>query len=408
MINKKEIEVLRTLAGRVREIAELPAMKKRKERWYKHNSLISQGPMILCFPEGAWEEIIGDSQLKCNHPTLRNWEMELSRKIYWWENINDDNAIEPFFNINWEVNIGNYGFSEVRTQNSDRGSYHIDFPIKDMGKDIEKLHFRQIKVDKKATMDKINLADSIFGDILPIRIRGQFWWTMGLTWEAIKLIGLENMMLYMYDEPENLHRLMDFLSKEHMNFLDYFETEGLLTLSNEDDYVGSGGVGYTKELPSQKYNKNSRVSYKDIWGFGESQETVGVSPEMFNEFVLPYQKPILDRFGLVSYGCCEPIHERWDYLKNIPNLRRLSISPWCNQNIMAEKLGSNYIFSRKPNPTIVCTAFDEYEIRKDLRNTIKIAGNGVLEIILKDTHTVENQPNRLKRWVEIAKEESNR
>ena len=82
-----------------------------------------------------------------------------------------------------------------------------------------------------------------------------------------------------------------------------------------------------------------------MWGFGESQETVGVSPEMFAEFVLPYQLPILERFGLNCYGCCEPLDKRWEYVKQIPRLRRVSVSPWSNRAFMAERLGAT-TFSR--------------------------------------------------------------
>ena len=54
-----------------------------------------------------------------------------------------------------------------------------------------------------------------------------------------------------------------------------------------------------------------------MWGFCESQETVGVSPKMFEEFVFAYQLPILDRFGLNIYGCCEPLDRRFDIVKRI-------------------------------------------------------------------------------------------
>jgi len=39
---------------------------------------------------------------------------------------------------------------------------------------------------------------------------------------------------------------------------------------------------------------------------------------MHNEFALKYEIPILSRFGLNSYGCCEPLHDKIKYLKQIP------------------------------------------------------------------------------------------
>ena len=55
-----------------------------------------------------------------------------------------------------------------------------------------------------------------------------------------------------------------------------------------------------------------------MWGFTESQETVGVSPAMYREFIFPYEKPIMDRFGLNCYGCCEPLHQPLAAVKQHP------------------------------------------------------------------------------------------
>jgi len=186
------------------------------------------------------------------------------------------------------------------------------------------------------------------------------------------------------------------------------KAEGLLSDSNGDDNIGSGAAGFTDELPVVVRQPGSAVQLRDIWGFAESQETVGISPEMFGEFILPYQIPILEKFGLNCYGCCEPLHDRIDPILEIPRLRRLSVSPWCDQKIMAEKLGRNYVFSRKPNPTQICLTFNEAAIRKDLAETLALAGGGPLEFVMKDTETVQNEPWRISRWVEIALEEVRR
>lgn len=380
-------------------------MKTRKKRWFKHNTLKPERPLILCFPEGSWCEIISERELLCNNKKLREWEKNLRKKIYWWKHIRDDNVLEPWFDLNWVVDTGYYGIEIKYKHGENRGSYKWDPPIKNINNDFEKLNFRKPDVNRKETENNIELANNIFGDILPPRIRGHFWWTNGLTFEAIKLIGLENFMLYMYDQPENIHKLMKFLKDEHMNFIRWFEKEGLLSHNNENDYIGSGGIGYTDELPKSDWKKEDNVRLKDMWGFAESQETVGISPDMFREFIIPYQIPLLKEYGLNCYGCCEPVHERINSILQMPNIRRISVSPWCDQEIMADKLQKDYIFSRKPNPSQICVSFDEDQIRKDIYNTLKIANNNVVEIIMKDIHTVQNQPCRIKRWVEIALDE---
>ena len=292
------------------------------------------------------------------------------------------------------------------TRGENHGSYVWDPPIKDLPRDLDKLQPRQFTVDRTATRRKLDLAAEVFDGLLQPRLRSNPWWSLGLTWDAILLVGLEGFMLAMYDQPEAVHRLMAFLRDDRMRLLDWLEREGLVVPTNGSNYVGSGGVGFTTELPDESANRP--LTCADIWGFAESQETVGVSPEMFAEFILPYQLPLLSRFGLNCYGCCEPVHSRIDHLIKIPRLRRISVSPWCDQQAIADRLGNRCIFSRKPNPAPVCVDFDEDVIRKDLRTTLGIAGKLPLEIIMKDTHTVQNDPTRLSRWVSIALEEVNR
>ena len=400
-ISSQDREILRSLAGEVRQISELPVMQERKTLWYAHNALEPIRPMVLCYPEGSWPELLADTKLLCQNPMLRNWEHALRQKLYWWHHINDDNTIEPFFSISWQVKIGDYGVEIPYTRGDNRGSYVWEAPIKDIPRQLPNLHFRELSVDRPKTREILAIAQDLFGDLLPPRLRGRFWWTTGLTWEAIKLIGLEPLMLLMCDEPASIHQLMTFLRDEMLHFLAWIEREGLLSAHNLNDYTGSGGVGYTRELD----DSDGRKKLSDLWGFAESQETVGVSPAMFEEFILPYQLPILEKFGLNCYGCCEPLHGRIDAVRKIPRLRRVSVSPWSNQEIMAEKLAGRAIFSRKPNPSIVCVSWDEQTIRTDLRTTLRHAGSGALEIILKDTHTVQNDPRRITRWVQIAKEE---
>jgi hypothetical protein len=144
-----------------------------------------------------------------------------------------------------------------------------------------------------------------------------------------------------------------------------------------------------------------------MWGFGESQETVGISPEMFEEFIFPYQLPVLDRFGLNCYGCCEPLDTRWHIVVKVPRLRRVSVSPWADLAQMAERLGDRYILSMKPNPAdLALPVFDEGRIRDDIRRALRVTRDCCVEVIMKDNHTIGGDPNRVIRWVQIVREEA--
>jgi hypothetical protein len=146
-----------------------------------------------------------------------------------------------------------------------------------------------------------------------------------------------------------------------------------------------------------------------MWGFAESQETVGVSPAMFEEFIFPYQVPIMERFGLNCYGCCERLDRRWHIVQRFPRLRRVSVSSWCNLAEMADKLGSSYIFSWKPRPSdLAMPSFDKESIRAEVCEGMRITRACRLEVIMKDNHTIGRDPSRVVRWVRIVREEGER
>ena len=261
-----------------------------------------------------------------------------------------------------------------------------------------------VKVDFEASDDLLSLAKDTFGDILPVQRKESWFWTTGLTQTFIYLRGLEQMMFDMMDRPDFVHQLMGMLRDGTIAFVEELEAKQLLFPNWDIAYCGSGGVGLTDALPQTDFADVVRL--KDQWGFSESQETVGVSPRMFQRFIFPYQKPILERFGMTYYGCCEPVDKRWQILKEVKNLRRVSVSAWADRETMARYLGQEYIFCLKPNPAVMAReVLPEAEIREYIRETLAIAGDCHLEIILKDVTTVNNQPERILRWVKIVKEE---
>ena len=229
-----------------------------------------------------------------------------------------------------------------------------------------------------------------------------------MTWDLARLLGLEKMLYLLYDNPALVHQVMGILRDGYIAKLDHLQSNRLLSLNNNHAYVGSGGIGYSRELPRRELD-GGVVRTQDLWCLTESQETVGISPEQFEEFVFQYQLPLQERFGLNCYGCCEPLDSRWHLVKRIPRLRRVSVSPWADQEKMAGFLEDRYIFSRKPAPSMLAVPhLDEDTVRADVRHTLEITRGCVLELLMKDNHTLGHNPNNLVRWVRIAREEIDR
>ena len=126
---------------------------------------------------------------------------------------------------------------------------------------------------------------------------------------------------------------------------------------------------------------------------------------MHDEFCLRHEMRWLERFGLNCYGCCEPLHDKMGILKKVPNLRRVSMSPWADAEKGAEALGRDYIFSAKPNPAIFAwDIWNPEQARRDLRGVLDRARGCVVEIIMKDVSTCRNDPRRIWEWCELAVE----
>jgi hypothetical protein len=397
-------QILRRLAGKVAQLVARPIEMEKRCLWLAHNSLQPARPVIMCDPENGWNEIFPAESLECAHPTARQWEFELRRRIFWGEKMQDDYTLPHYFAIGHIHQDFDWGV-ETHYIGRESGHAHTWEPSLKTEADLAKMHIPMVKVDTLATQNLAAAAADIFGDLLPVQIKTSWVWTMGMTRDLLMWRGLQQMLFDMTDNPDFIHQVMSRMSNGMNALLDSLEFHNLLYPNWDGSHIGSGGLGWTVELPQANFAV--QVHTQDMWGFGESQETVGVSPRMFEKFVFQYQLPLLSRFGLVCYGCCEPLDTRWNLIQKIPRLRRVSISPWSSREHMAEKLGNSYIFSMKPNPAdLAAEHFNEEHIRKTLRHDFEVTRGCCVEVIMKDCHTIRSDPQRVIRWVEIARQEA--
>lgn len=408
-MTKKDREIIRDLARRLAEIADLPIQKERRDLWVQHNQLNSVRPLIMISPEGSWGELLPGDALTCEGKTARNIERTIRMRIYGHEHFDQDVVVEKIWNVHKAVRGTGWGLeAKQHPSTAARGAWAFD-PVLKEPSDLKKLKVPQISHDEAATEKHFQDAQELFGDILDVRLIGVPRISYHLMSQYSRWRGLEQMMLDMYEEPEMLHDAMAFLTEGHKDILKQHIELNLLSLNNDGTYQNSGGNGYTTELPPSDCDPN-RVRPCDMWSSAEAQELAQVSPAQHDEFCLQYEKQLLEPWGLNGYGCCEDLTRKLDLVKTIPNIRRISISPFANVDSCAEQLKGDYIFSWKPHPSHLVGDFDEDHIRGYIRHTIEVAlaNDCVLEMILKDTHTCEHQPQRFDRWTQIAREEVNR
>ena len=403
-ISESDGEVLHRLAEKVARIGASERMKEIAGAWKGVNDLKPVRPVIFCDPENGWNEIITESQMQCRGTLARRWEMVLRKNIFCNDEMQDDTPIEVFFDVPYTVRPDDWGLAVEFERTQVDGAAHWNSPVKDYEKDLEKINLRLPRIDFETTNACLSETQRVLGGILDVRLKGTWWWSLGVTMPFVFLRGLEQLMFDFYDYPDRTKELLSRISSGFLRKLDWLEEEGLLSMNNDGTYIGSGGYGFTDSLPGQDHS--DAVRCRDMWGFTESQETVGVSSELYEEFIFPYEEPIMDRFGLTCYGCCEPVNSRWDVIKKHHNLRRVSCSPWADYEKMAENLGDEYIFSMKVNPADIAVARPDWDrIRSQLRRNLEITTDCVVEIIMKDNHTIGDRPENVIEWCRIAREE---
>jgi len=401
----KDVQILRRLAHRLAVCAHDPINEKKVKLWQKHNDLETDEPMVIISPEGSYGELITLDDMECENELARGWEWYLRTQIYWAEVLKDDYVVEPILPLGYACTDDGWGVERKTISNG--VSYIIDAAIRDYEEDFPKLHFPKLKIDWDKTNEMIELGKKVFGDTLDVKLYAQWWWSMGLSNDYIHLRGLENFMVDFIDEPEWVHRMYDFLCQGTLEKLDFLEENGLLFQNTTNKFIGSGGFGNTNQIPTKA--PGEKILTSDMWGFCESQETVSMNPDMYGEFIFPHHKRIMERFALNCFGCCEPFDPLWKYIKQLPNLRRVSVSPWADWTKVPEYLGKDYIASVKPIPTPLASAnMNEDVVRKDCRRAVEETKGGICEFIMKDTHTMGHNPRNASRWVEIMREEIDR
>jgi hypothetical protein len=402
---KTDQQTLRSLAQRWMELAHLPVMADRQRAWTALKDLRAERPMVL-FEVWTLEDYVAEAELACQDPFLRSVELEMRRAIRQVEEIGDDRVLEPLWRLGWVIHSSDYGVPiQAEHAQDERGgdvAYHYNHPIQSTA-DIERLLPRTYQVDRVESDRRLKLLQETFGDILPVTLHGVDSFLPGLTADLFRLLGNDRLLAWTYDEPDSLHTIMAYLRSDRLAYYTWLEREGLLGLNNTSQLVGSGSPGFTTALPAPGYAGQTRLF--DEWIWMESQETTMISPRMFARLFLPYMAEISRLFGLVYYGCCEPVHDRWEpIIQAIPNIRAVSISPWCDQYQIAEKLGKAVVFSRKPRPWPVSGPNPDWQaLEQDLDETVTAARDCNLEIIYRDVYRIEGDRMRLRRWVNLVR-----
>lgn len=396
-IPTNELNIVRDLAKQVAELAQSEEYEKRRKRWRDVNELRTpdRAP-VWCRPAGVWPELLPDEALQCTDPACRSVEGALRRELI-KDAIGDDHIINPWWEVNAAFDCSTphlWGLpTHSLTGSTDLGGWRYEPPIK-QPEDFDKVTLPEFTYNAAATEARVAAMHDLIGDIFPVQV------TCSPTIHTLfnvyvdHLRGLGEMMLDLYVQPERIHRLMAKLLEACLRNMRYVEECGLLTPNNH------GGM-----MECDPINGNpppGQVRLHNLWGVTNSQEFDEVSPAMWEEFLLNYQKPALQQFGRVQYGCCEDLTQKVRGVLSIPNLRVFVCSFWTNLDTVLEAVEDRYCVMWRQSAAEVTLHPDLSAYERYLNEHMPKLRGHFYQVVLREIETLDGHPDRLREWAQLT------
>jgi hypothetical protein len=410
MSTDRDTRIVRDLVRRVSEIAADSVNDVKRDLWTRLNRLERVRPLVhvQAIAWNIWEELIPPDTLAAADPFARQQELDLRRRIYCWDHFRDDRVVSgevvcPIA-LRDDLIADGFGIRRDISHSGERsGAYAIKTVIRKEA-DIDRIQDRSnVTIDREETERRYVRLCDLYDGTLPVVKRGpSFFWFYPMD-QFIQWRGIEQLFVDLIERPRWIHEALERITRGYLSHIGRLEALGVLSPGNGNTMLGSGGYGWTDQLP-ERDPESGWVRLKDLGARAATQIfTDGISPEMHDEFAVQYEKRLLERFGLSCYGCCEPLDRKMHVVRQIGNLRRVSMSPWVDLERASAAVGRDYVYPHKPNPTIVSMAtWDADLARRQMRETYEKTRGNVLEVNLQDLHTVRNEPRRLTEWTEMA------
>lgn len=405
--SQKDTNRLRALAAQQQEIANGSKMQQLVRDWQKHGSFARDSRPMVSMELWTFAPDVLPPLMQCEDAAARALETQLLSNIVNHTLFDDDTVVQPFFEFHYDATFTPYGLPvkiEHVAADSESLGHHFVEQLETLADDFGKLGRSTWSLTpKQDTLRAMEEYDALLGDILPAKLKPQVLVACP-TQDIVHLMSMENMYFAMYDDPELFHQMMEMLAQDYCDYFDALAADGRLGAMTGSERVNQGSYAFTNRLRADL----PHYTPADVWGYLDSQETSGLSPEMYKEFIFPAYQKIMERMGRVSYGCCEAVDPIWDScISQVKNLGKVSISPWCNEAFMGERLaGREVTYLRKPSPNLIgiTKTLDEDAVRAHINATVQAAKGCWLELVQRDVYRIYDTPDKVRRYVEIIRE----
>ena len=392
--------VLTDLLAEALELWQSPEQERRRRLWADHfNQRTDEVPVSCAMFQGSqdlvWQKILPESTFMHKEGMGRIVEMHLRHTLWRAKHIPDDTPHDPTLRLSalpalapdelWGVPLASESTGQAG------GAYKPVPPLQDPD-DIGKLRAPEFCCDGEAFARLRDEVVELVGEGLPVVAtcdalhNGPFEW-------AVRLRGIDNLLLDVYDRPEWLKELMAFLSG------------AIVAYHRQRGQHGSVHVPTDCALhsPWDDYADGELKWLSSCWGYLHAQSAASYGPDTYAEFVQPYNVPIARLYGRVYYHGCECLDEKAEIISGLPHLAQFHVSPWSDPAVIGEKLPDTVSLEVHSHPTNVLLLWDAAQMREELNDLARAAGSHPFNLKLCDIQTIDG-PDALVTWSRVARE----
>ena len=393
----QDTRVVRDLAARVMEFALGEECEVRRRRWRAANGCRrgDRAP-VWCRPAAVWQEILPPEALSCSDALYRRVEYALRQHLYkiW---VGDDHIVEPWWGVGTVFRCDSPHTWGLPVQQSlgttPQGGFSYLHPVQTPA-DYARITVPTFTYDRAATERAVAEMQDLLGETMPVWITGAPPLGPHQNNYIEQLRGMMGLMEDMAFQPALVHQAMAKFTEAALRAQRTAEEAGVLTPNHHEPMFCSD------PLPGSPCSGPVRLQH--LWVSANSQEFDLVSPDMQDEFLLTYQRVIMQQYGAVQYGCCESLTTKTAIVLRIPNLRIFVCSFWSDLDRIIEacRQTCTIMWRQSAAQVTVNPTLDEH--RQHLESGLERLRGHYYQIVLRELQTLHGRPDRLRQWARLA------
>jgi hypothetical protein len=259
--------------------------------------------------------------------------------------------------------------------------------------DLARLQPPRFVIDLPAQEALAEQAATLLDGLLPVHFANDELGAGPFEW-AVRFRGMDQLLFDVCDRPAFVHRLMDFLTAGAMEYQLLREAAGTV-----DAELWDWHTVYDEPPPCLP-----PTALAASWAYVHAQSAASLSPEMYAEFIQPYNARLAALYWRVYYHGCEDLSRKCLTIRDLPNLSLFHVSPWTPAAPVVATLGAAVAYEVHSHPTAVFFEDADAEVRRGLRERHAEMQGLPHVLMICDVETFNGRPDRLLRWTELARE----